>query len=33
MKIELQNYTEQNKQWPQKGYHIMAQYNDKEIVV
>ena len=33
MKIELKKYTEQVNEWPQKGYHIMAQYNHEEIIV
>lgn len=33
MKLILKNYIEQNKVWPQKGHHIMAQYNDDEIIV
>lgn len=33
MKLELERYTEQIERWPQTGYHIMAQYDDKEIVV
>ena len=33
MKIELKKYTEQDVQWPQSGYHIMAQYNEKEIII
>jgi hypothetical protein len=33
MKIKLKKYTEQAKEWSQSGYHIMAQYNDEEIIV
>jgi hypothetical protein len=33
MKIELKNYKEQIMDWPQSGYHIMAQYDDKKIIV
>ncbi|WP_108869185.1 DUF4291 domain-containing protein [Aquimarina aquimarini] len=33
MKLELEKYTEQQKKWPQQGYHIMGQYNDDKIVV
>ena len=33
MKIELKKYNEQIKEWPKSGYHIMAQYDDKEIIV
>ncbi len=31
--IKLKNYKEQEKEWPQKGYHIMAQYSEEEIIV
>ncbi|KLT69531.1 MULTISPECIES: DUF4291 domain-containing protein [Flavobacterium] len=33
MKIELKKYNEQIVEWPDKGHHIMAQYDDKEIIV
>lgn len=33
MKLQLEKYTEQIKEWPRSGYHIMAQYNDETIVV
>jgi hypothetical protein len=33
MKLRIQNYEEQNKEWPQTGQHIMAQYDDNEIIV
>jgi Domain of unknown function (DUF4291) len=33
MKIELKKYTEQILEWPQLGYHIMAQYDDERIIV
>lgn len=33
MKIKLKKYKEQLQDWPQKGHHIMAQYNDEEIIV
>ncbi|AWK03383.1 DUF4291 domain-containing protein [Flavobacterium crocinum] len=33
MKIELKKYSEQIEEWPKSGYHIMAQYDDKEIIV
>lgn len=33
MNIELKKYNEQIKEWPKSGYHIMAQYDDKEIIV
>jgi Domain of unknown function (DUF4291) len=33
MKIELKKYKEQIMDWPQSGYHIMAQYDDKKIIV
>ncbi|WP_299214349.1 DUF4291 domain-containing protein [uncultured Aquimarina sp.] len=33
MKLEVTNYKEQEKSWPQQGYHIMAQYDDQKIVV
>lgn len=29
----LQNYQEQQKSWPKKGQHIMAQFDDESIVV
>ncbi|NMH88978.1 DUF4291 domain-containing protein [Flavivirga algicola] len=31
MKLKL--YKEQIKEWPYKGHHIMAQYNDDQIIV
>lgn len=33
MKIELKKYDEQIVEWPKSGYHIMAQYDDEEIIV
>jgi Domain of unknown function (DUF4291) len=33
MKIELKKYKEQIMDWPQSGYHIMAQYDDEKIIV
>jgi hypothetical protein len=33
MKIELKKYDEQVKEWPKSGYHIMAQYDEEEIIV
>lgn len=33
MKIKLKKYKEQLQDWPQKGHHIMAQYNNEEIIV
>lgn len=31
--MKLKNYIEQLKEWPEEGYHIMAQYDDKKIIV
>lgn len=33
MKIKLKKYKEQLQDWPQKGFHIMAQYDDQKIIV
>ncbi len=33
MKIELRKYNEQIVQWPESGYHIMAQYDNEQIIV
>lgn len=33
MKLKLKQYKEQLQDWPQTGYHIMAQYDDEKIVV
>lgn len=33
MKIKLKKYKEQLQDWPQKGNHIMAQYDDEKIIV
>ncbi|WDF47629.1 DUF4291 domain-containing protein [Chryseobacterium sp. KACC 21268] len=33
MKLKLKNYKEQLKDWPQQGYHIMAQYDDEKVIV
>jgi hypothetical protein len=33
MKLNIKPYKEQQKDWPKTGHHIMAQYDDNEIVV
>ncbi|MBG6128845.1 hypothetical protein IWQ47_000463 [Aquimarina sp. EL_43] len=33
MKLQLKKYKEQQKEWPQSGYHIMAQYDNEKIIV
>ena len=33
MEIKLKKYKEQLQDWPQKGHHIMAQYDDEKIIV
>lgn len=33
MKLTIKKYKEQLQDWPQKGHHIMAQFNDEEIIV
>lgn len=33
MNIELKKYNEQILEWPNEGYHIMAQYDDEKIIV
>ncbi len=33
MKLKVKKYKEQLPDWPQKGFHIMAQYDDEKIVV
>ncbi|SNR54204.1 DUF4291 domain-containing protein [Flavobacterium sp. ov086] len=33
MKIEFKKYDEQIVEWPKSGYHIMAQYDEEEIIV
>ncbi|MGE6395652.1 DUF4291 domain-containing protein [Chryseobacterium scophthalmum] len=33
MDIKLKKYKEQLKDWPQEGHHIMAQYDEKKIIV
>lgn len=33
MKLELKSYKEQLLDWPNSGYHIMAQYDNEKIVV
>ncbi|WP_025666076.1 DUF4291 domain-containing protein [Aquimarina megaterium] len=33
MKLQLRKYKEQQKEWPQSGYHIMAQYDNEKIIV
>ncbi|WP_160139072.1 DUF4291 domain-containing protein [Chryseobacterium sp. c4a] len=33
MKLKVKKYKDQLQEWPQKGHHIMAQYDDDKIVV
>ncbi len=33
MKIKIKNYKEQLEEWPDKGHHIMAQYDEDKIIV
>ena len=33
MKIKTKLYIEQQKDWPQTGQHIMAQYNEESVIV
>ena len=33
MKLILKKYSEQLKEWPQNGYHIMAQYDEEKVIV
>lgn len=33
MELKLKKYKEQLQDWPQKGYHLMAQYDDEKIIV
>lgn len=33
MTLKIKPYIEQQKDWPKTGHHIMAQYDDNEIVV
>ena len=33
MKLNIKKYKEQLQNWPQKGHHIMAQYDDEKIIV
>jgi len=33
MKLNTQNYIEQQCEWPQNGHHIMAQYDAEKIIV
>ncbi|MCH2032616.1 MAG: DUF4291 domain-containing protein [Tenacibaculum sp.] len=33
MKLKLKKYSEQLKEWPKSGYHIMAQYDEEKIIV
>lgn len=33
MNLITENYLEQIKRWPKTGHHILAQYNDKSVVV
>lgn len=30
MKLKLKKYKEQLQDWPEKGHHIMAQYDDEK---
>lgn len=30
MKLKLRKYKEQLQNWPQKGFHIMAQYDEEK---
>src|SRR5262245_57135699 len=31
--MKLERYTDQVKRWPQKGRHILAQYDDESVLV
>lgn len=31
--MKYKKYTEQLKDWPKKGYHIMAQYDEEKVIV
>lgn len=33
MKLKLKKYSEQLKEWPKNGYHIMAQYDEDKVIV
>ncbi|MEE6129423.1 DUF4291 family protein [Chryseobacterium arthrosphaerae] len=33
MEINLKKYKEQLDVWPEKGHHIMAQYDNEKIIV
>ncbi len=33
MKFKIKPYREQIEEWPKEGHHIMAQYNENEIIV
>ncbi len=33
MKLKVKPYKEQLKVWPQKGHHIMAQYDESKVIV
>lgn len=33
MKVKVKKYTEQLNEWPEKGHHIMAQYDDEKVIV
>ncbi|CAM1343722.1 DUF4291 domain-containing protein [Tenacibaculum amylolyticum] len=33
MKMKLKKYTDQLKEWPEKGHHIMAQYDEEKVIV
>ena len=33
MKVKVKKYTEQLKEWPERGHHIMAQYDDEKVIV
>ncbi len=33
MKLKLKKYSEQLKEWPESGYHIMAQYDEEKVIV
>ncbi len=33
MNLEIKKYTDQIQEWPIKGHHIMAQYDNKKVIV
>ncbi|MEM8566231.1 MAG: DUF4291 domain-containing protein [Bacteroidota bacterium] len=33
MKLRIESYKKQVQKWPKEGYHLMAQYNDEEVIV